>query len=226
MVLEGEATDGLLDSYESERRHVAIVNSIQSVKNGKQIFRLLKTLGIGDDVAQARKNLYASLQDPEKKKLIDEGVEGQREHFDNVSPNYQISDQVKIVIVPSWSCTLAMFTALRKYHHMRRYMNPNSKLGHVCLIPGLPCGRHAFGQWTFHMSRNSPLKMSNAGRTALSTFVIPGNLASLVTLRFLAFRLCVWGKISALLGQRAIGGFVTQGCSAVEESSSGQISTY
>jgi len=94
MVLKGEAADGLLDSYESERRHVAIVNSIQSVKNGKQIFQLLKTLGIGDDVTQARKNLYASLQDPEKKRLIDEGVEGQREHFDNVSPRFQFSDLV------------------------------------------------------------------------------------------------------------------------------------
>jgi hypothetical protein len=91
MVLKGEAGDSLLDTYESERRHVAIVNSVQSVKNGKKIFQLLKTLGIGDDATEARKNLYASLRDPEKKKLIDDGIEGQREHFDNVSPKSEIS---------------------------------------------------------------------------------------------------------------------------------------
>ncbi|KAK5051904.1 hypothetical protein LTR84_002707 [Exophiala bonariae] len=84
MVLNGDASDGLLDTYESDRRHVAMVNSMQSVKNGQEIFRLLKLLGIGDDVAQARKNLYTSLNDPMKTKLIDEGIEGQREHFDNL----------------------------------------------------------------------------------------------------------------------------------------------
>lgn len=83
-VLRDEARDGLLDSYEAERRHVALVNSMQSVKNGKKIFALLKTLGIGDDVLTARKNLYANIQDPEKMKIIDQGVEEQREHFDNV----------------------------------------------------------------------------------------------------------------------------------------------
>ncbi len=57
---------------------------MQSVKNGKQIFGLLKTLGIGGDVIEARKNLYSNVKDPEKMKAIDRGVEGQREHFDNV----------------------------------------------------------------------------------------------------------------------------------------------
>lgn len=84
-VLRGEARDSLLDTYDAERRHVAIVNSVQSVKNGKKIFGLLKTLGMGNDLVQDRENLYASLKDPNKKKLIDEGVEEQREHFDNVS---------------------------------------------------------------------------------------------------------------------------------------------
>ncbi len=83
-VLKGQAGDSLLDTYDAERRHVAIVNSMQSVKNGQQIFGLLKTLGIGEDLVAARKNLYTNIKDPEKMKAIDEGVEGQREHFDNV----------------------------------------------------------------------------------------------------------------------------------------------
>ncbi|EXJ56965.1 hypothetical protein A1O7_07309 [Cladophialophora yegresii CBS 114405] len=83
-VLKGQAEDSLLDTYETERRPVAIVNSMQSVKNGKQIFALLKTLGIGEDVVTARRNLYANIKDPEKLKAIALGVEGQREHFDNL----------------------------------------------------------------------------------------------------------------------------------------------
>ncbi|KAL6246989.1 hypothetical protein RBB50_006296 [Rhinocladiella similis] len=84
LVLKGEASERLLDSYDEERRQVAIVNSIQSVKNGKQIFGLLKTLGIGEDAVHARRNLYASLRDPDKKREIDDGIEAQREHFDNL----------------------------------------------------------------------------------------------------------------------------------------------
>jgi len=61
-----------------------VVNSMQSVKNGKKIFSLLKTLGIAGDLAAARRNLYAYIQDPEKMKVIDEGIEEQREHFDNL----------------------------------------------------------------------------------------------------------------------------------------------
>ncbi|OCT49141.1 3-(3-hydroxy-phenyl)propionate hydroxylase [Cladophialophora carrionii] len=83
-VLKGLAGDRLLDTYETERRPVAIVNSMQSVKNGKQIFALLKTLGIGEDVVTARRNLYANIKDPEKMKAIALGIEGQREHFDNL----------------------------------------------------------------------------------------------------------------------------------------------
>jgi 2-polyprenyl-6-methoxyphenol hydroxylase-like FAD-dependent oxidoreductase len=84
-LLRGQAGDSLLDTYESERRHVAVVNSLQSVKNGKQIFGLLKTLGTArDDLLEAQRNLYATLEDPEMKKKINEGVEAQREHFDNV----------------------------------------------------------------------------------------------------------------------------------------------
>jgi hypothetical protein len=91
LVLQGQAGDDLLDTYEAERRHVAIVNSMQSVKNGKKIFGLLKTLGLGDDLLAARENLYASLKDPAKVKLIDEGVEDQREHFDNVRTYLSLS---------------------------------------------------------------------------------------------------------------------------------------
>ena len=85
-VHHGWATDKVLDTYQSERRPVAEVNSKQSVKNGKTILGLLKMLGTaGTDVAIARKNLYAVINDPKKKREIDEAIQDQREHFDNVS---------------------------------------------------------------------------------------------------------------------------------------------
>lgn len=86
-VQQGWGSEKLLHTYGAERRNPATVSARQSVKNGKEIFSFLKTLGIAgmDDVDEARRNLYKSIHEPAKQKMIDEHVEGQREHFDNVS---------------------------------------------------------------------------------------------------------------------------------------------
>ena len=85
-VHHGWAEEALLDTYDTDRRHIAQVNSQQSVKNGKKIFSLLKAMGTtGSDVDQARANMLQSLQDPEKRAHIDEEIKDQQEHFDNVS---------------------------------------------------------------------------------------------------------------------------------------------
>ena len=75
----------MLNSYEYDRRQVALNNSQQSLKNGKQIFGLLKALGTTDpDVSKARQNLYQNIEDAETLGKIHEGIEDQREHFDNL----------------------------------------------------------------------------------------------------------------------------------------------
>ena len=86
-VLHGWASYEPLDGYEADRRQIALVNSAQSVKNGQQIFSFLKTLGTADidNIVEARANLYRSIHDPDKQKMINREIEGQREHFDNVS---------------------------------------------------------------------------------------------------------------------------------------------
>lgn len=85
-VHQGWGGDGLLDTYEADRRQVAIVNAEQSVKNGKRIFGFLRMLGATvSDPEEARKNLYATIHDPSKADEIAENIEAQREHFDNVS---------------------------------------------------------------------------------------------------------------------------------------------
>ncbi|KAL3470314.1 FAD binding domain-containing protein [Aspergillus californicus] len=79
------AGESMLDTYQSDRRQVALVNAEQSVKNGQQIFALLKALGTTDeDVHVARENLYRNLHDAEAMVDINRGIEGQREHFDNL----------------------------------------------------------------------------------------------------------------------------------------------
>lgn len=77
----------LAETYDAERRPVAEVCAQQSVKNGRRIFSFLKALGTAgiEDVEEARANLLRTIRDPGKQGMIREEVEGQREHFDNVS---------------------------------------------------------------------------------------------------------------------------------------------
>ncbi|KAK2031653.1 FAD binding domain-containing protein [Colletotrichum zoysiae] len=85
-VHQGWAGPGLLDTYETERRQIAVVAAAQSVKNGKSIFSFLKVVGAAEseDLIEARKRMYETIHDPAKQALISENVEGQREHFDNL----------------------------------------------------------------------------------------------------------------------------------------------
>ena len=64
-----------------------MINSSQSIKNGKTIFSFLKAVGTGgiSDINEARRSLQKTIHDPSKQDLIAQHVEGQREHFDNVS---------------------------------------------------------------------------------------------------------------------------------------------
>lgn len=84
-VQSGWGAPSLLNTYQSDRQHVANVNSLQSVKNGKKIFGLLKALGTtASDIPTARANLYTAIHNPKQMKVIDAEIEGQREHFDNL----------------------------------------------------------------------------------------------------------------------------------------------
>lgn len=77
----------LLKSYEVERRPVALHNSIQSVKNGKEIFHLLKALrNTGPDIPTARLEMMRALNDPKQRQYVQALIQEQGEHFDNVRP--------------------------------------------------------------------------------------------------------------------------------------------
>lgn len=94
------AVPNLLDTHDADQRHVALVNSAQSIKNGIQIFKMLKTFGLNhSDIEVARANLYKSIDDPHQKLLIDKGIQGQLEHFDNASFDSSIQ-RLFILTVP------------------------------------------------------------------------------------------------------------------------------
>lgn len=87
LVHRGVADPSILSTYTAERRNVATLYSKQSVKNGRQIFALLRSLNMNGivDPVEARRNMMVALRDPSQRARVDEGIEGQREHFDNVS---------------------------------------------------------------------------------------------------------------------------------------------
>lgn len=134
-VHHGWAKNTLLDTYDADRRHIAEVNSQQSVKNGKKIFSLLKALGTtGSDIDQARQNLLASLSNPTQKAHIDSEVEGQQEHFDNVS-TFPLRIQAETYLRSS-SFTSATSTVPRNIHPMHHTSHHNSSKARDCHMSG------------------------------------------------------------------------------------------
>lgn len=120
-VLRGWANDSILDTYEQDRRHVAEINSIQSVKNGHKIFGLLKALGTAttSDHNLARQNLFKSLASVEKRRRIDREIEEQQEHFDNVSSPPPPSTDPRYISSPQHPLTTFSPIKARTPHRLR-----------------------------------------------------------------------------------------------------------
>lgn len=81
-VLKGEAGAGLLDTYETERRPVALVNSEQSLTNAAKLFDLFGAL-YGNDPAAIESHYAAIAADPRSHPGLADAVEAQRPHFDS-----------------------------------------------------------------------------------------------------------------------------------------------
>jgi hypothetical protein len=119
--LHGWGGRAVLESYGDERRRIAELYSQQSVKNGKKIFGFLKTLGLAgiDDVERARMELVKRVNEPQMQSQIKEGVEEQREHFDNVSLNQCLLLQHGLLTsYDSSNFTSATSTTIHISHHM------------------------------------------------------------------------------------------------------------
>jgi len=139
----GWASDGLLDTYQADRRHIANVNALQSIKNGKRIFGLLRASGTATgDVEEARQNFALALKDPKRRAWIDEEIELQQEHFDNVS-QFRTLPRRRSLTANSSNSTLAMYTAQQTFLHMPRTIR-----------------RSLSGAHDYHMSGSSQARVS------------------------------------------------------------------
>lgn len=83
-VENGWAGDALLDSYETERRPVAQINTEQSLENAGKIFELFGAL-YGPDPEKTRERFDALCKDPAAFPELAPAIEVQRPHFDSLN---------------------------------------------------------------------------------------------------------------------------------------------
>jgi len=83
-VLKGEAGEALLDTYEAERRPVAVANSEQSLMNASKIFELFGVL-YGPDPARMMEHYGALAANPSASAELPAAIEAQRPHFDSIN---------------------------------------------------------------------------------------------------------------------------------------------
>lgn len=108
-------------------RQVALDNSQQSLKNGKQIFSLLKAAGTADpDASKAFRNLYRNIENPTVLGKIKDGIQDQREHFGNLGLHigYVYGDQTISQNASTYKPSRA--PGARLPHTWINYVGPNS----------------------------------------------------------------------------------------------------
>lgn len=100
-VLEGTAHDALLDTYQTERRPVAQINTTQSLENASTLLHLLGALFAGEG-PEADAHFQARKAAPEDFSEIAEAIEMQRTHFDsfNLQIGYRYTSDALIDPAP------------------------------------------------------------------------------------------------------------------------------
>ena len=83
-VWHGYAMPALLDSYETERRPVALVNCQQSFVNADRLLELLELVGAVPGSADGR-SFAVRLEDAEFRQAVHRSILNQREHFDSLA---------------------------------------------------------------------------------------------------------------------------------------------
>jgi 2,4-dichlorophenol 6-monooxygenase len=81
-VLRGTADADLVDTYEAERRPVAVRNADMSLANAMQMIEVPLALGADDDVDVFAANMRAILDDPAGRAAVVAAIEHQAPHFD------------------------------------------------------------------------------------------------------------------------------------------------
>ena len=88
LVMDGDADDRLLDTYETERRPVAQENADHSMQNAFRMLEVFDALGVpfdlGADRAAAHASMRETLGDPAGRERVRAAIESQRDHFDTI----------------------------------------------------------------------------------------------------------------------------------------------
>lgn len=80
--LKGFAGDGLLESYEAERKPVAQNNANQSLKNALRLIEVPQALGIAGPDTASRERMQSTLETKEGRENVANAIANQAEHFD------------------------------------------------------------------------------------------------------------------------------------------------
>jgi hypothetical protein len=78
----GWADRSILDTYEAERRPVAIFNCDQSLQNAFKLIEVPIAFGFTDDRTQSRQAMHDTLANPERRRGVEAAIAGQAIHFD------------------------------------------------------------------------------------------------------------------------------------------------
>ncbi|MCP5060168.1 MAG: hypothetical protein GY937_26000 [bacterium] len=78
----GWARTGLLDSYETERRPVAMKNADNSLRNAMKMFEVVQALGL--DQENTTERMRATLDDSEGRARVEAAIANQADHFDTI----------------------------------------------------------------------------------------------------------------------------------------------
>ncbi len=82
-VLKGQALESLLDTYEVERRPVAVNNSTQSMTNAAKIVEVFSAL-YGDDPAKLSEHFLKACERPQENEALQAAINAQKPHFDSI----------------------------------------------------------------------------------------------------------------------------------------------
>jgi len=126
-VESGRAGEGLLDTYEMERRPVAQTNAEQSFVNAMKMLEAFVALGLMDDVATSQARLAELLASDAGRACVRETIDAQQDHFDMLGLQLGFGYQAGAV-VPDGSMRAAPVNAVRDFVPTSR---PGARLPHA-----------------------------------------------------------------------------------------------
>jgi len=130
----GWAPDGLLDTYEAERRPVAEYNAAKSLDNALRMIEVFAACGVADTAGASRAGFDAALATAEGRAAIAAAAEGQGEHFDMLGLQLGFTyPPAPGVVVDDGSAPVEVANRVREYMPSTR---PGGRLPHAWVVRG------------------------------------------------------------------------------------------